>query len=468
MDVIILPQESYFSIVKSKNKHMKNFTKFILMVTFVVSFTVVTYAQTVEVSGQLRPRYEMRNGYSTLIPEGTQAANFISQRTRLNFGFLNDVFQIGFSVQNVLTWGETTTLSKTSTNGTMLNEAWGQVKINDMISLKVGRQQISYDNQRIFGSVDWAQQSRRHDAAIVKIKPKDECQIDVGLAYNALNETNTLQYYSINNYKALQFAHWHRILNEFTVSALFLNNGLPYESFSDTTSSGNEKEKIAYSQTFGSRGTYGNDKLQANAAFYFQTGKTTADSTNDGVMESTKKVAAFYFATEVSLALNDLFSLGLGLEFLSGNSMKENNNMDNAFKPLYGTNHKFNGFMDYFYVGNYMNGPGLLDIYVPLKFKKDKFSAALTPHLFMSTAQIYGMDSDGIAKDFSNFLGTEFDLVFSYEVAKSVKISAGYSQMIASESMNIVKSVPNPKGNQDWAWIMVDIKPTFFKTKKDN
>lgn len=405
------------NIIKSKFIEMKRITKFILMIAIMLSLSVITYAQTVEVSGQFRPRYEMRNGYSTLIPEGSQPANFISQRTRLNFNFSNDIFKVGFAVQNVGVWGETGTLSKSSVNGTMIHEAWGQVKLHEMVSLKVGRQQIVYDDHRIFGSVDWAQQARRHDAAILMIKPKDDCQVDIGIAYNALDESNTKQYYTINNYKAFQYAHWSKKFNAFTLGVLVLNNGLPYRNYSDTTSSGNVKEKIAYSQTIGARGSYGKEKIKANAAVYFQTGKITADTTADNIMESTKKLSGIYFAADVSFQLSDLFNLGLGFEYLSGNSMKESSDKDKAFKPLYGTNHKFNGFMDYFYVGNHMNSVGLIDIFIPIKYKKDKFSAALIPHLFMSGAEVYGFDSQGNEVN-SGYLGTEFDLVFGYAVAK--------------------------------------------------
>lgn len=445
---------------------MKKLTKVMLMVAFVISFTAVTYAQTVEVSGQFRPRYEMRNGFYTLIPEGTQAANFISQRTRLNFKFSNDIFKVGFAIQNIGVWGETGTLSRSSTNGTMIHEAWGQVKLSKTVFLKVGRQQIAYDDQRILGAVNWAQQARRHDAAILMIKPMDDCQVDIGIAYNALNESIFKQYYTINNYKALQYVHWSKKFGDFKLGVLVLNNGLPYRSINDTTSSGNVKEKIAYSQTLGARGSYGKDKIKANAAFYFQTGKTSADINDDGISESTKKLSGIYFGADVSFQLTDLFKLGLGLEYFSGNSMKESSDKDNAFKPLYGTNHKFNGFMDYFYVGNHANSVGLFDVFIPFKYKKDKFSAALIPHLFMSGAAVYGFNSEGEEVN-SGYLGTEFDLVFGYAIAKSVTISAGYSQMLASESMQVVKNEYNPKGSQNWAWIMIDINPTFFKSDKN-
>ncbi|MCF8368047.1 MAG: hypothetical protein K9G76_03335 [Bacteroidales bacterium] len=448
---------------------MKKFTKFILSLVFIIFITSTASSQnTIEIAGQLRPRYEMRNGYSSLMPEGEQASSFISQRTRLNFNFSNDMFKVGFSLQNVSVWGEKSTLSSASNNGNMLNEAWGQMIFSKKLSLKVGRQQIVYDDHRIFGSVDWAQQSRRHDAAILMIKPHEDCQIDFGVAYNAMKESNFKEYYMLNNYKALQYLHWNRKFNDFGVSLLILNNGLPYRDFSDTTSSGKVKEKIAYSQTLGTRLSYGNENIKSNAAFYYQTGKITSDTSGDGIMESTKKISGLYLAADVNFALGELFTLGAGFEYLSGNSMKEPSDKDEAFKPLYGTNHKFNGFMDYFYVGNHMSSVGLIDVYLPIKFKKDKFTVQLIPHIFSSAAQVYGLDENGTMKDFDNILGTELDLALAYKFNESVTFSAGYSQMIATETMEIIKSQPRPENLNNWAWVMIDIKPTFFKSNKDN
>jgi hypothetical protein len=145
--------------------------------------------------------------------------------------------------------------------------------------------------------------------------------------------------------------------------------------------------------------------------------------------------------------------------------MKDPTDDDKAFKPLYGTNHKFNGWMDYFYVGNHMSSVGLLDIFIPLNFKKNKFSASLIPHFFQSAEDIYSMGDDGNMKDFSNGLGTEIDLVAGYAVAPNVVIRAGYSQLFATESMQVLKG-GNYENTNNWAWVMIDFKPTFFKTDK--
>lgn len=444
---------------------MKKIILFITVFVFILISTNESFGQTAEISGQFRPRYEMRHGYKTLTPDGAQAANFISQRTRLNFGCTNEFFNLGFSVQNVGVWGETGTLSSSDVNGTAIHEAWGELIFCEKFSLKAGRQEIMYDDQRIFGNVDWAQQGRHHDAVILKIKPKEECTIDLGFAYNAMKETDFKENYTVNNYKTFQYVHWHRSFNAFGVSILALNNGLPWIS-SDTTESGNFKEKVAYSQTIGARGTYKKEKIKVNAAFYIQTGKVTIDTTNDNIMDATKDLSAMYFAADAAFAISEMFSIGAGFEYFTGNSMKDPDKKDQAFKPLYGTNHKFNGWMDYFYVGSFMNSVGLLDIYLPFTFTKDKISAALIPHYFSAANDVYGFDENGNGKDYSNGLGTEVDLVFGYQVAKNATVKVGYSQMFATESMQVLKG-GNYENTNNWAWVMIDFKPSFFKSEKN-
>ena len=116
--------------------------------------------------------------------------------------------------------------------------------------------------------------------------------------------------------------------------------------------------------------------------------------------------------------------------------------------------------MDYFYVGNHGGNVGLIDIYVPIKFNVDKWLFALIPHYFMSAATVSGYEGEAY-KDYSSGLGTELDLMVKYTVSKSVNIMAGYSQMFATETMQVLKG-GNYENINNWAWIMLTFKPTFF------
>ena len=141
----------------------------------------------------------------------------------------------------------------------------------------------------------------------------------------------------------------------------------------------------------------------------------------------------------------------------SGNDYDGDASENKAFTPFYGTNHKFNGFMDYFYVGNHANSVGLVDIYAKIKTKLgEKSSLTAFVHNFSANGEI----GDGVDKQ----LGTEIDLVYGHKLNKDVTIGAGYSQMLASEGLETLKSNATGNGN-NWAWLMITIKPTLFTSK---
>lgn len=430
-------------------------------ITFLlIFFTGDLLAQTFKLTGEIRPRYEYRHGFKTLFPDDATAANYISQRTRLNGFFANDIFKAYISLQDVRVWGDVNQLNTSDANGFSVHEAWGQIKFTKVVHLKVGRQEIIYDDHRIFGSVGWAQQARSHDAAILKFFFGDNHKLDAGFAYNAMQESLYEVAYTNKNYKAIEWAHYHGKFGKSGLSVLFLNNGIAYDSNPDSAV---YKEKISYSQTFGARYTYAGKKVRVDASVYHQMGKNGKN--ND--------LQAFYFSANVYLVATDFFTVGLGGEYLSGTStvdQKRSDRKDFSFSPFYGTNHKFNGWMDYFYVGNYAGQNGLIDLYLPLLFKVNKWAFGLRPHYFMAAATVSTLNEDKESiKDYSSGLGAELDFFVKVTISKAVNIQGGYSQMFATETMQAVKYPDNPNGEyykntNNWAWIMVTIKPTFFNS----
>ncbi len=429
---------------------MKKIKFTIIILGFLTLLPGSIIAQDINISAEIRPRFEFRNGYKTLIPDGKDPASFISQRTRLNAFFGNTTFKAKLSLQDVRVWGDVGQLNKSDVYGTSVHEAWGEVMFSEKFSIKVGRQEIIYDDHRIFGSVGWAQQARSHDAAILKYVPAKNHRIDVGLAFNANGETLYKTDYTVNSYRAFQYLWYHGKFDKVGLSFLALNNGMAYTDAADST------QKVAYSQTIGPRVTFNGDGFKFNAAFYYQGGK---DKFNNSL-------SAIYFSANASYAVTDKFNVGLGGEYLSGTSTEDKalGNTDKSFKPFYGTNHKFNGWIDYFYVGSYMYDNGLIDINLPLVLKLDKLTFKLIPHYFMAAATVAEIQADGTWKDYNNGLGTEIDFTVGYAVSKSVVVTGGYSQMFATESMQILKG-GNYKNTNNWAWVMLTFKPTFFKSK---
>jgi hypothetical protein len=408
-----------------------------LVVAILTLLTVQSYAQ-LTISGELRPRAEYRNGYKTLTPNDVDAALFVSQRTRLNTQFVSEDYTFFISLQDVRVWGDVKQLNTSDNNGLALHEAWGQVKFSPNFAVKLGRQEIIYDDSRMFGNVGWAQQGRSHDAAIFKFG-NENYKLDFGIAYNQDKEALFGNIYTIGgNYKAMQYAWFHKNWNNVKASFLFLNNGL--QNVID--------EEIRYSQTLGTHLKFkaaNNLNVAVNA--YLQTGKDVAE----------KDLSAYLVGLDLGYKASSKVNVGLGVEIQSGNNYDGDVSENKAFTPFYGTNHKFNGFMDYFYVGNHGNSVGLVDIYAKIGTKLgEKSSLTAFVHSFSAQSEI--------ASNVDKGLGTELDLVYSHKLNKDVSIGAGYSQMFASEGLEVIKN--NADGNSNnWAWLMVTIKPTMFQSK---
>ena len=406
-----------------------------------------TFAQEVNANLQLRPRYEYRNGFKGFMPDTELPTSFVSQRSRLNLNFKQEKISAKLTLQNVRTWGDVKTTTTNDKNGIILFEAWGQYQFDENWSTRVGRQVISYDNQRIFGEIDWLQQGQSHDAAVVSYK-KGKHQLDFGAALNADSEDLFRNLYT-TNYKNMQYAWYHTDFSNFQMSLLALNTGFQYEQPATTNL------EIDYIQTFGTFLKYKKNKLDADLSLYAQTGKGKLTSNNT-------TVNAYNVGVNINYAVTNEVKAGLGYEYLSGKDQTDTENIIKSFNPIFGTNHAFNGFMDYFYVGNHKNTVGLQDVYLKLNYAPNKWNFAVTPHVFMTAADVknpftaYAMD---------DYLGTEVDITVGYALHKNIGISAGYSQMFGTETLEVLKG-----GNKDldnnWAYVMVNFNPKIFSFSK--
>jgi len=419
--------------------------KKILITPILFLFAVAGYSQ-FTLDAQLRPRAEYRHGYIKLSEPGAKPAFSISQRTRLNAGYSDEKFSFYLSLQDVRTWGNESQLNPTD-NWLSVHQAWAVYNFSEFLSMKLGRQEIIYDDSRIFGNVDWAQQGRSHDALLFKFN-KNDWKADLGLAYNQDGQNLFGTTYTVkNNYKTMQYLWVNKKIKKFAFSILVLNNGLQYSNVIDSVTT---EFKTVYNQNIGTRLTYGTGRFKFAGAVYFQMGKDIKDI----------DLNAQYYALDVNVKVTDPFNIAAGFEYLSGTDQDASDNTNRSFTPWYGTNHKFNGFMDYFYVGSWVNSVGLQDYYLKFVYKKGKWNGLVAGHYFASAANI--MDPENPGTNLDNNLGTEVDLVLGYTMAENVKVLAGYSQMFATTSMEAMKGGSKDETN-NWAWLMIVFNPKLVK-----
>lgn len=417
-------------------------SKIVILIIFFLGINEA-YSQ-FTVDAQLRPRFEYRHGYKTLFPNDTDPATFVSQRTRLNFGYKTEKLHFYLSPQDVRVWGDVPQLNVADKNGFSLHQAWAEILLVPNLHLKIGRQEIVYDDSRFLGNVDWAQQGRSHDAAVIKYEPSF-IKLHFGAAYNQDGESLTGNVLTVNTYKNLQYIWLHKDWNTISASFLLLNNGLQYIDEIDA------KNETRYSQTAGLHLKAAVNKFKFSSNLYYQFGKDASDNS----------LNAYLISLETLYSTTENLNIGIGGELQSGNEYgAPPDGKNKAFNPLYGTNHKFNGFMDYFYVGNHLNNVGLVDLYGNVKYsftKKANITAVF--HQFFSAEKL----NDDVSKD----LGFEMDLVTSLKLNEFVVLQAGYSHFFATEATETLKNNYNGNSN-NWAWAMLNIDPVLFTFQKHN
>lgn len=419
---------------------------------FLTLLSLTSLAQSkFSVNGQYMNRAEYRHGYSTLAAPNQDPAFFISQRLRIMTGFKIDKAEIFLSIQDIRTWGSTSNLAIDNAGLLSVHEAWATLQLNKKLNLKVGRQEIVYDEDRIFGNLDWAMQARRHDAAVLKFYDSaSNTMLHFGFAFNQDKEQLVGTVYTVpNNYKTFQYVYFNRSFGKIKSSFLFLNNGIQYtKPFTNPV-----EYTTVFSQTFGPRLVYkeAGNKLSWNASFYYQTGTNNQN----------RSLSAYDFLGEVAYQVKKDVSITGGLEILSGtDEVGANPDKSKSFNPLYGTNHRFNGYMDYFYVGNHINSVGLQDFYVKGFVGKPKVLYGLSLHYFNASANVNDDSATGTSSIASGNLGTELDLTINYNIGNGISIQSGYSQLFAQKSIEYVKNVTDgSKQNNNWAYLMLLVRP---------
>lgn len=401
------------------------------------------------IGGEVRPRAELRNGLKKPITNGTDPAFFVEQRTRLNFNYSDKKFDAVVMFQDVRIWGSTSQIYKTDPSLDNMYQAYGRFKLTPKLAIAAGRMELNYDNARFLGNLGWAQQGRSHDLALFTFKDS-AFQLHIGAAFNQDAATPefkklTTNYYSgVANYKTMQFLWLHKEIGKYKISLLALNNGMQWGTKADSSG-------IRHSQTYGLFAAKKAGVVKATLEAYTHAGEDVSGKLMNG----------YFLGASATYAKMKKLPLTVGGDYMSGTKSGSGNN--SAFNPMYGTNHKFYGFMDYFYVGNGHSNAGLVDLYFKTKIGiSEKTKLVIALHNFDTAVKVPNPTNTN--KTMSSRLGQEVDLVFIYNASKKVNFKIGYSQMFKTSTLEATKAVygANTSKTNAWAWAMITFKPTFL------
>ncbi len=406
---------------------------------------------------------------------------------------------------------------------TLANSADTTIKFKfiDNLSFKIGRQALIYDDVRLLGDLDWLQQARRHDAVLLKGMHKG-WQIDLGAGFNqnsdafgitgtnyvaanvpayttdtkgnfitvpagfiptngkggALRLANNPSTNGMNQmYKSMQFLYLSRKFGQTKLSGLlFKDDFSKYRSDSVRNITGSDTGYV-YGRRYdvagvNSRVTYGLmiNKTIGNASSGFKTNLTAAAYWQSGKNRDGKSLKASHYTVALTFQKGK-FSFGPGWDYLSGNEAigsAATGATDNRFDPLYGTPHKFWGYMDYFYVGTGSPVGGLNNLYFKTKFTAKDFFITLDYHHFALAKTQYLKGADGKTNTaFDKSLGSEVDFIANYNLNKFTTLEFGYCFLKATDALEYSKlgKVGTADKSPTWAYLMINIRPDFFFAK---
>ncbi len=395
------------------------------------------------IEAEFRPRTEYRNGYQQLRNDTSTAAFFINQRFRIiaNYVFDNR-FVVQFSVQDLRVWGQQDPRSTSAT--IQLFEGWVEPAITDKFSVRIGRQRLIYDNQRLFAENDWRLSAAVHDAVNFRFNTTKVVS-ELAFAFNQSSERYFGTDYApsgYTNYKFLAVNYIRYKINKyFILTALNSTDG-----YQDKLNPG----KMNFRYTLGGRGEFEAGSLYATFSGYFQGGKN-----NSG-----KDLSAWYMQPEIRYTSSRNFIARLGAEVFSGNNNSMSGNTDRSFVPLYGVAHRFNGSMDL--ITKFpadVGGSGLINPYLfviqPLSAKIDMRADFHTFHLQQDFYTVGDIKID-------SYLGFENDFLITYKPNAITKVDLGVSYMLPTKSFEIVKNSGNSKYNLSWIYLSLTFKPQLL------
>lgn len=411
---------------------------FILL--FLSMISVQLEAQLV-LSGEIRPRYEFRNGYRHLPDHDTWPAHLISQRTRLNVAWKSKGVSSAIRFQDVRIWGDEA--MKKDVAGVGLYEGWVEVRVFDSLYIKAGRQELVYDNQRLFSNNNWSQKAVTHDALSMRFQ-RAGWHWDGAIAFNQSRDTTFSTDYasSIGNYKALYMSILSRKMGSFRISAL---------------SAGDSWQK---------KGTLNTQYLRLTHGLMLQyTGKVFQSALRgfyqSGRSESGMPVDAYYAALDITASPDKHWQLGAGAEYQSGqDSSVQGASLVRYFTCLYGSGHSFNGSLDYFTKASDTKNTGLFDAFLNLRYKgPETLSLSLTLHSFLNTGKYPDRNSGGLMP---NFLALEADCSLHWLARKDMELQAGYSFLQGSQTLATLAG-GNQAHTAHWTYVMLTYRPVFLE-----
>ncbi len=412
-----------------------------------ITLSLPAFSQLFTVDADLRNRFEYRDGYKKPASELTDPTSIFYQRGRVAFNFKADSFQVHFSFQDARIWGQNGNSSEA--NSALVHESWLRYWISPSWSFKIGRQAISYDDKRVFDSPDWAMAGKSYDAGLAILEMPDNGVVaNIGGGINRSSDDIFLTSYTKDCFRFFTVGYLKKSLGEYSSASLL--------SFVEGNQKAGDASIIYPLHTFGSNIILSDNSISSDFSVYVQHGENETGAT---LLAGALALKGTYESAAAG-------SFYIGGAYYTGTSQSQlAKGKTSSFLRPYGTGHSLHGHMDYFTKLKEMKDGGLIDIYAGYKRKiAAKWVAQLDYHYF-SLAEAGFTDAlapQGYQEISDKALGSEFDLVISYQLAKSFMVQGGYSLMLQTATTEKLMGVANGAFSS-WAYLSLTFKPRLFE-----
>lgn len=337
-----------------------------------------------------------------------------------------------------------------------MHQAYFQVDriLTDGLGMKVGRFELNLGNERVFGAVGWSNVGRVWEGGLgwydhekfrvtgfgLKATEKDNpyyhADFDLGGLYVTCKRTN-VDLFWFYEYDADETGYY-RNMNRLDRS----NAGAYFKR---------EYEEL---------------KLDFEFNGVYQWGQQPRGLYNELDEEPNKDkidIGAYMFAFEAGYKFDVPFEgrVAFGVDYTSGDDDAADDKW-NAYNNLYPTEHKFNGYMDYFTTGAKSGTPyensGLVDFMVRLAAEPHTaWTTKLDAHFFSTNKDYTYTIAESGKEVFSNKIGIELDATIATTIIPGLNLQTGASFFFADDDFTMAHSGMTDADPGMWFYAMTTV-----------
>jgi hypothetical protein len=382
---------------------------FILSLPLAVRAQEASQPEKIVFSGQLRERTEFDDRH--INADELVFIHYLRTRLRATakpatgFTVVAEVQDSRYLGQNDPTQARGTT--DISADGLDMHQAWAQIErpFDLPIDLRVGRQEITFGNERVIGVSNWSNTGRTFDGARATLHTTD-LSVDLFGARLAASSAGPIAAQHLYGL----WANWKpATTTSFDLFGLQDDNTTSIRRGEDS----GKALLMRYSIGLTVKQTFGPIDMELEGI-----GQTGNTAPNDSVVQRSIKAFLGSAAVSVMLVPESKTKLNLLATTLSGDGSAKDDKSE-TFNTVFGTNHKFYGIADY--VPELAGDRGLVDFMGGASTSPSKeLKLALEGHLLLPQ---HGPDS----------FGNEFNITAAWRAATPFELSGGVAVFLPGE-----------------------------------